>query len=170
MSPALGTEQANALISEIVSGFKQGVDYGQIPGVAKPSMYKPGAEKVCFRFNLDPQFVRDEEMYQMLPNVQNMIAFKCVLINRFTKERVGEGRGSTIVGSRPNCKDPNNATKMAQKSAQIDAALRTFALSSRFTQDVEDMDLKINVTEKSTGKKSTITIDPVNGSVKEENL
>jgi len=36
-------------------------------------------------------------------------------------------------------KDINKAIKMAQKSAQIDAVLRTGALSDAFTQDLEDV-------------------------------
>ena len=37
-------------------------------------------------------------------------------------------------------KDINKAIKMAQKSAQIDAVLRTGALSEAFTQDINDED------------------------------
>lgn len=167
--PTLGTEKANRLIQEIVEAFTEKVDYGTIPGCKKPSLFKPGAEKPCLAFNLEPRFERDVEMYTMLPGVQNLIAFKCILIDRRTGERVGEGRGSTILGSRANCSDPNSATKMAEKSAQIDAVLRTFALSGRFTQDVEDMNLNINVRDQN-GKKSRIEIDHATGGVTEVSL
>jgi predicted DNA-binding ribbon-helix-helix protein len=52
---------------------------------------------------------------------------------------MGEGRGSSVLGSKPNCNTPNSAVKMAEKSAHIDAVLRTFALSDRFYQDLEDI-------------------------------
>lgn len=165
-APTLGTEKANQLIDQIVNAFTVNVDYGIIQGCKKPSLYKPGAEKPCLAFNLEPRFERDVEMYTMLPNVANLIAFKCILIDRSTGGRVGEGRGSSILGSRPNCSDPNAATKMAEKSAQIDAVLRTFALSGRFTQDVEDMKLHLKVTDQN-GKKSTVIIDNTTGSVHE---
>ena len=48
-------------------------------------------------------------------------------------EVVSEGRGAREVLKE---KDINKAIKMAQKSAQIDAVLRTGALSEAFTQDI----------------------------------
>ena len=50
---------------------------------------------------------------------------------------VSEGRGAREVLKE---KDINKAIKMAQKSAQIDAVLRTGALSEAFTQDSNDDD------------------------------
>ena len=50
-----------------------------------------------------------------------------------TGEVVSEGRGAREVLKE---KDINKAIKMAQKSAQIDAVLRTGALSEAFTQDI----------------------------------
>lgn len=168
-SPVLGTERANQLVQKIVDSFVQGVDYGTIPGCKKPSLYKPGAEKPCLAFNLDPQFERDTEVLEMLKGVSNLVAVKCTLIARHTGKRVGEGRGSAILGAKANCADPNSTVKMAEKSAQIDAVLRTFALSGRFTQDVEDMKIQFNVKD-NKGAKSTITIDNSTGEVKEVKL
>ena len=63
-----------------------------------------------------------------------MLCYVCAL---YTKggEFVGEGRGAREVAKD---KDINKAIKMAQKSAQIDAILRTGSLSDYFTQDLED--------------------------------
>jgi hypothetical protein len=40
----------------IGSILREGVDYGTIPGSAKPALYKPGAEKMSSFFNLAPSF------------------------------------------------------------------------------------------------------------------
>jgi hypothetical protein len=42
-----------ALIHEVMrTVMKEGVDYGTIPGTPKPSLYKPGAEKLCVVFRM----------------------------------------------------------------------------------------------------------------------
>jgi hypothetical protein len=40
----------------IASVLRQGVDYGVIPGSSKPTLYKPGAEKMSSLFGLTPRF------------------------------------------------------------------------------------------------------------------
>lgn len=37
------------------------VDYGKIPGVAKPSLWKPGAEKISARYLVRPHIVKEEK-------------------------------------------------------------------------------------------------------------
>ena len=36
--------------------MKSGEHYGVIPGTEKPTLLKPGAEKLCLLFRLDPQY------------------------------------------------------------------------------------------------------------------
>lgn len=133
----------NQEIERLVSQFEDGVDYGTIysqksgQAIGKPSLWKPGSEKVCVMFNLDPQFCQDTEVLNMLGNPKGLVALKCQLIDRTTGQRVGEGRGCAMLGDKG--RDFNTTVKIAEKSAQIDAVLRTFALSQRFTQDLEDM-------------------------------
>ena len=50
---------------------------------------------------------------------------------------VGEGRGARSL--KKDGGDANKAIKMAEKSAMIDAVLRTGALSEVYTQDIEDL-------------------------------
>ena len=73
--------------------------------------------------------------WEMLGRPAGVICYICEL---YTKrgELVGEGRGAREVLKE---QDINKAIKMAQKSAQIDAVLRTGALSDAFTQDLEDV-------------------------------
>lgn len=42
--------------------MKEGIDYGTIPGVDKPALKKPGAEKLCAFFGLTPRFVIVKEV------------------------------------------------------------------------------------------------------------
>lgn len=42
--------------------MKDGIDYGTIPGVDKPALKKPGAEKLCAFFGLTPRFVVVKEV------------------------------------------------------------------------------------------------------------
>lgn len=42
--------------------MKEGIDYGTIPGVDKPALKKPGAEKLCAFFGLTPRFVVVKEV------------------------------------------------------------------------------------------------------------
>jgi hypothetical protein len=71
----------------------------------------------------------------MLGRPAGVICYVCAL---YTKQGdcVGEGRGAREV---TKDQDINKAIKMAQKSAQIDAILRTGSLSDSFTQDLEDL-------------------------------
>jgi hypothetical protein len=62
-SPLSGRElrQRLAIIQEVMkSVMVQDVDYGTIPGTPKPTLFKPGAEKLCVTFKLsalDPQII-----------------------------------------------------------------------------------------------------------------
>ena len=45
------------LVKQVMSEVMQeGVHYGKIPGVAKPSLFKPGAETLCLTFRLKPSY------------------------------------------------------------------------------------------------------------------
>lgn len=68
---------------------------------------------------------------------------KCKIIRSVDNRFLGDGIGScssleSKYVDRPRDLE-NTILKMAKKRAQIDACLTTFALSNRFTQDVEDM-------------------------------
>ena len=46
-----------SLIQEIMKNvMREGEHYGIIPGTKKPSLYKPGAEKLCLTFHLEPDY------------------------------------------------------------------------------------------------------------------
>lgn len=36
--------------------LKQGHDFGEVPGTSKPTLLKPGGEKICMLFGLNPEY------------------------------------------------------------------------------------------------------------------
>jgi hypothetical protein len=46
----------NAMVMFVKLQMQRDIDYGIIPGTNKPSLLKPGAEKLCRLFNLRPHF------------------------------------------------------------------------------------------------------------------
>ena len=58
--PALSVEQAverfNTVVEFVRTVMREGIDYGRIPGTDKPTLLKPGAEKLCTLFGLTSRF------------------------------------------------------------------------------------------------------------------
>lgn len=145
--------QKRALITQYISHhMKEGADYGKIHiakdcsnkynctnsyHFSKPSLFKPGSEKFMSLFKLTAQFDKDTDTWEMAGSEKGVFAYKCRLLDS-KKRMVGEGRGISKLTEKVGW-TINNAVKIAEKRAQIDAVLRTGALSDFFTQDLEDM-------------------------------
>jgi len=71
--------------------MKEGEHYGKIPGTLKPSLWKPGAEKLCVSFRLDPQ---DEELHSIERDDLILKEIKCTLYHIPTGQRISSGVGS----------------------------------------------------------------------------
>lgn len=56
MQIARAVERYNAIVEFTKQIMKPGKDYGEIPGTDKPTLLKPGAEKLCNFFGLTPKF------------------------------------------------------------------------------------------------------------------
>jgi hypothetical protein len=58
--PVLSVEQAaqrfNTVVEFVRTVMREGIDYGRIPGTDKPTLLKPGAEKLCTLFGLSCRF------------------------------------------------------------------------------------------------------------------
>lgn len=117
-------------------------DYGLIPGCGnKPSLFKPGAEKICILFGLYPQYtVSKIEDYE-----KGFFAydFTCSLFDKLN-QKVSEGVGTANTKEKKYAKQDafsisNTILKMAKKRAYIDAVLQVASLSEVFTQDLEDL-------------------------------
>jgi len=71
--------------------MKEGEHYGVIPGTDKPTLLKPGAEKLCMTFRLNPQ-------YEILSSVEDnsLISYTvlCHLVHINTGTEWGQGIGA----------------------------------------------------------------------------
>lgn len=80
------------LIQEIQkSVMKENEHYGVIPGCDKPSLLKPGAEKLSMTFRLDPQYKIDRID---LPNAHREYEVMCHLYAIKTGKHLGSGVGN----------------------------------------------------------------------------
>lgn len=149
-------EETRALIQETL---KQGRDYGTIPGINKPSLLKPGAERVGMAFGCYPRYRIIEQEIDHNRKVEwrkktrgrettgeslglYRYVVECEIVHRDTGQVVGDCIGvcstmeSKYVDRPRDCE--NTALKIAQKRAHVGATLNAFGLSEQFTQDVED--------------------------------
>jgi hypothetical protein len=128
------------LMAWIRSALVEGTDYGSIPtkrGPSKPSLWKPGAEKICGMLNVTVTFptLSDYEAAALAGKKLETLIIRCELISP-AGAIVAAGVGSRSVEH--DYGDLNKALKMACKSAHIDATLRMGGLSEVFTQDLEN--------------------------------
>lgn len=159
------TEKRKLITGFITAHLTEGLDYGTIKIVgrngqeytSKPSLFKPGSEKFCSLLHLRPIFERDNETWEMAGKINNLFCYKCNLLDQ-KGNIVGEGRGCSNLSEKMNW-TVNNAVKIAEKRAQIDAVLRTGSLSDFFTQDLEDMKLNGDEPEKVMQRVSEIDVE-----------
>jgi len=143
------------------------VHYGTIPSCKKPSLWKPGAEKLCNAFRLQPEFettsrddpnrnIKWEKYNNKNKKIEGMTQgymeydSRCTLIHIPT----GDVWAKNVSGSCNNFEAryrslspydvKNTLEKMAEKRALVAAVLIGTAASDLFTQDIEDMPQLIN--------------------------
>ncbi len=51
---AVITQHYQVMVAFVKAQMQKDIDYGVIPGTRKPTLLKPGAEKLCRLFNLRP--------------------------------------------------------------------------------------------------------------------
>lgn len=148
-------ENRAALMEWVRSALVEGVDYGRIHIVSKdkcragrsctnathfskPSLFKPGAEKICGMLGVTVHYptLHDYEQAALHGVTLAHVIVRCE-IKDASGRVVADGVGARSL--KQDYGDLNKALKMAEKSAHIDATLRMAGLSEVFTQDVEDM-------------------------------
>ena len=142
--------------SIVKNTLKKNLDYGIIPRCNKPSLLKPGAEKITMLLGLQTKF----EIVSQQSDVENgffRYQIKCTLLKN--NEILTEGFGSANTKESKYIKQnpftiDNTILKMAKKRALVDAVLLVASLSEIFTQDIEDIDI---TTEKTTTEKTEVT-------------
>lgn len=140
-------ENRKALMDWIRAALVENVDFGRIDtkrGKSKPSLFKPGAEKICGMLGIISTFPTLDEYEQVaLKGIEiKSVVLRCALLDS-RGVIVAEGVGARSLAQ--DYGDLNKALKMAEKSAHIDATLRMAGLSEVFTQDLEDMPPLANI-------------------------
>lgn len=117
---------------------KYGKDCKNPAHYSKPSLFKPGAEKICGMLGVTVRYptLPDYEKAALTGAQLSQIIIRCEIVDASGRV-VADGVGARVL-SQDNG-DINKALKMAEKSAHIDATLRMAGLSEVFTQDIEDM-------------------------------
>lgn len=134
-------DNRQALIQWIRAALVDGIDFGSIPtkrGPSKPSLWKPGAEKITGMLGVMVAYPSLKETEQAL---LNGLSLEHLMVRCELKDAAGrvlaEGVGARSL--KQDYGDLNKCLKMAEKSAHIDAVLRLAGLSEVFTQDLEDL-------------------------------
>ncbi len=141
-------EMAHALT--LIEHFKrqimrQGVDYGVIPGVKKPSLFKPGAERAETLFGFGHRMERVEverEDGKRIGVTYRCVVFKPMPDGREVVKATCEGYAGNDESKWANA-PWNTILKMADKRAYVGAILKATGMSDFFTQDVEDYSERI---------------------------
>jgi len=140
--------------------LQEGVDFGEMyEGAKKPSLLKPGAEKVCILLQIEPVFVADRDTWTMMGKQSGHVNLVCYLLNQERKLRalkmikelgkeneatifkmlaIAEGRGAGYLNEKKTTND-NSLIKIVEKRSLVDAVLRVAGLSEMYTQDGEDI-------------------------------
>ncbi len=120
----------------------EGIDYGFIPNCPKPTLFKSGAEKILSYLGLIARtrivnrvedyntafFSYESKVY--LIDVNGIVRGEGVGVTNSKEEKYAKSNGFNV---------QNVILKMSKKRALVDAALNVGNLSSRFTQDIEDV-------------------------------
>ena len=131
--------EMNRFIDEVLVS---GVDYGLVPHTAKPTLLKPGAEKILGFLGL---VARTEVVNRVEDIATGYFAYetKVYLVDRDGLVRAeGIGIANSKEGKYAKSSGfavQNTLLKMSKKRSLVDACLNVGMLSSRFTQDTEDM-------------------------------
>ncbi len=137
----------NQFQAVVQNTLKKNHDYGVIPGTPKPTLLKPGAEKIQMLLGVTSEY----EVIEHINDYENgFFAFtvRCIIYKNGVKITEGLGHCNNrepkfYKRKDGSIQDPyekvNTVLKMAKKRAQIDATLTLASLSEVFTQDVEDM-------------------------------
>jgi len=160
-------EQRRLLKDFMSSQLKQGIDndYAVVPGCKKPSLLKPGAEKLLRLFNLGCRVRLSDKEFDLAGNYAEF-TYRCEVYNlatgiviaecegsassqevKYKERRVWRETGKKNPEGRPIKEQTNEITpisdvsntlkKMAQKRAIVGAAILATGASDFFSQDID---------------------------------
>ena len=130
------------MVEFVKAQMQKDVDYGVIPGTRKPTLLKPGSEKLCRLFNLRPHM----ELLNSVVDFDKPLFYfhyRCSLYR--DSEMVGEADGCCnsleVKYQKQKYKIfdlTNTICKIAQKRAKSAAVLCSCGASQFFTQDLDN--------------------------------
>lgn len=155
-----------SLAKIIHNALKVDTDYGMIKGTNKNTLYKAGAERLNIAFGTHPEYELVEkeldhdrenkyfyfDKYKKLTTTSTSFGlyryvYKCKIV-KLDGRCIAEAQGSCSTLEQKYISRPrdmeNTVIKMAQKRAFVAATLHAFALSDRFTQDMEDTEFEVS--------------------------
>jgi hypothetical protein len=168
LSPEELLSQARKIMEIKEKVMQEGVHYGVIPGSRKPSLLKPGAEKLCSAFRLDPEFQTtsredpnrklewerfDNRTRKKLQGTTvGYIEYEssCSRVHIPTGEIWARNVGGCCNNFEAAYKSlspydiKNTLEKMAEKRALVAAVLIGIGASDQFTQDIESLAFLMN--------------------------
>nr|WP_203363183.1 hypothetical protein [Bacillus sp. REN10] len=133
-------DKINQLQLVVKSTLKPNRDFGIIPGTTKPTLLKPGAEKIQMLFGVTSEYEVTERIQDY---DKGFFAFTvcCRIYKNDMKITEGIGHCNTREKKYKNQDSysvANTCLKMAKKRAQIDATLTIASLSDIFGGEMED--------------------------------
>lgn len=138
-------QQREQLKAFVKSQLTEKVDYGTIPGTPKPTLYKPGAEKLMNIFQLGSRIVGQPIVVMDRSEVGfAMFTYTVEIFHIPTGRAIAQCQGSANSDEKKYKKVAigdllNTLQKMAQKRAVVGAVISAVGASDFFTQDLEDL-------------------------------
>lgn len=142
-------ERRKVLKKYISSQMVDGIDYGIIQGTPKPTLYKPGAEKLAQLFGYGARIVHRDKEIDLHHNFA-MFSYTYEIYHIRTGNVVAQCEGSTnshekkykMRGSQevPIGDLMNTLMKMAQKRAYVGAVIQATGASDFYTQDIDSVE------------------------------
>ncbi|NMC34978.1 MAG: hypothetical protein GYA36_21365 [Veillonellaceae bacterium] len=143
----------------VKSQLIEGEDFGRVPGVDKPFLFKSGAEKILSILGVSYEAPEYVEIWREITIMEVKIPYYevvCKVRAKIGDNIVGFGIGSCNTLEKKYCykggqfvSDPihyfslkNTILKMAEKKAKVDLALHIGALSNIFTQDEDAAEIQ----------------------------
>lgn len=132
LSVQVEAERRTVMREFVQNQLTRDLDFGVIPGTKKPTLYKPGMERIFSLLGIRTELEKDEATLSMITQ-ENVVAYVCRAYSLKTGQLLGEGRGACSVDEKGLV---NTTVKIAEKRARMDCCLN-MGFSEYFTQDLE---------------------------------
>lgn len=142
LSPADAKALAQRVKETTLAVLEENVDYGVIPGTNKPSLLKPGAEKLLQWFGLGHRMEPEGGIIERDPDGKRIgVTYHCIVTKPLPDREVIVASGDGYAGhdeSKWKNAPWNTVVQMACKRALVAATLRATGTSGLLTSDMED--------------------------------